>query len=90
MALVLGPLSLLGPPAQAATGAGTWSLDEAPAQLGFEEVDTISCPDPTYCVALESNQYEDDSLILSAGTWTYSSPRRTGRRAAAQQRVLFF
>ena len=70
MALVLGPLSLLGPPAQAATGAGTWSLDEAPAQLGFDEVDTISCPDPTYCVALDSNQYQDDSLIWSSGTWT--------------------
>ena len=69
IALVLGSLSFSGPPAQAATGAGTWSLDEAPAQLGFEEVDTISCPDPTYCVALESNQYQDDSLILSAGTW---------------------
>ena len=70
MALVLGPLCSLGQPAQAATGAGTWSLDGAPAQLGFEEVDTISCPDPTYCVALESNQYEDDSLTWSAGTWT--------------------
>ena len=60
---------MLGPPAQAATGAGTWSLDGAPAQLGFGEVDTISCPDPTYCVALASNQYEDDALILNAGTW---------------------
>ncbi len=69
MTLVLGTLSLLGPPAQAATGAGTWSLDGAPAQLGFGEVDTISCPDPTYCVALASNQYEDDALILNAGTW---------------------
>jgi hypothetical protein len=70
MALVLGPLSLLGQPAQAATGAGTWSLDGGPAQLGFEEVDAISCADPTYCVALESNQYEDDALILNAGTWS--------------------
>jgi len=69
MALVLGPLSFSGPPAQAATGAATWSLDETPGQLGFGEVDTISCPDPTYCVALASNQYQDDSLILSAGTW---------------------
>ena len=42
---------------------------ERPAQLGFGEVDTISCPDPTYCVALASNQYEDDALILNAGTW---------------------
>ena len=69
MALVLGPLSFSGPPAQAATGAATWSLEDAPAQLGFGEVDTISCPDPTYCVALASNQYQGDSLILSAGTW---------------------
>src|ERR1700689_4848267 len=69
MALVLGPLSFAGPPAQAATGAATWSLDEAPGQLGFGEVDTISCPDSTYCVALASNQYEDDALILNAGTW---------------------
>ena len=69
MALVLGPLSFPGPPAQAANGAATWSLDGAPGQLGFEEVDTISCPDTTYCVALASNQYEDDALILNAGTW---------------------
>ena len=70
LALVLGPLSLLGPPAQAATGAGTWSLDAGPAQLGFGEVDAISCADPTYCVALSSNQYEDDALIFSNGSWS--------------------
>ena len=70
MALVLGPLSLLEPPAQAATGAGTWSLDGAPGQLGFGEVDAISCADPTYCVALSSNQYEDDALIFSNGSWS--------------------
>src|ERR1700677_136365 len=70
LALVLGPLSLLGPSAQAATGAGTWSLDGGPAQLGFGEVDTISCADPTYCVALSSNQYEDDALIFSNGSWS--------------------
>jgi hypothetical protein len=70
MALVLGPLSLLGSPAQAgATGVGTWSLDGGPGQLGFDHVDTISCPDPTYCVALESTQDQDPSLIWSAGTW---------------------
>ena len=69
MALVLGFLSFSGPPAQAANGAATWTLDEAPGQLGFEEIDTVSCPDPTYCVALASNQYQDDSLILSAGIW---------------------
>jgi len=40
-----------------------------PGATWFGEVDTISCPDPTYCVALASNQYQDDSLILSAGTW---------------------
>jgi hypothetical protein len=69
MALFLGPIAVLGSPAQATTGAGTWSLDGAPGQLGFEEVDAISCADPTYCVALSSNQYEDDALVLSAGTW---------------------
>ena len=90
VALVLGLLSLLDPPAQAATGAGTWSLDAAPGQLGFGEVDAISCADPTYCVALSSNQYEDDALIDSNGSWSTRAPRRTGRRPAAQQRVLFF
>ena len=70
MALVLGPLSYSGPPAQAATGAATWTLDEAPQQHGFGEVDTISCPDQTYCVALSSNQYQGDSLIFSAGAWS--------------------
>ena len=70
VALVLGLLSLLDPPAQAATGAGTWSLDAAPGQLGFGEVDAISCADPTYCVALSSNQYEDDALIDSNGSWS--------------------
>ena len=72
VALVLGPLCMFGP-AQAATGAAAWSLDGGPAQLGFGEVDTISCPDPGYCVALSSNQYEDDALVLSAGTW-HSAP----------------
>ena len=67
---LVGPLSLLGPPAQAATGAGTWSLDGGPAQLGFGEVDAISCANPTYCVALSSNQYEDDALIFSNGSWS--------------------
>jgi hypothetical protein len=75
MALVLGLLSFSGQPAQGAAGAATpgaatWSLDTAPAQMGFGEVDTISCPDPTYCVALASNEYEDDSLTWSAGTWS--------------------
>ena len=74
MALVLGSLAFSGAPAQpagaATPGAATWSLDGAPAQLGFDEVDTVSCPDPTYCVALESNEYQDDSLVWSDGSWS--------------------
>ena len=68
-ALVVGPLSLLEPPAQA-TGAATWSVDSAPALNGLEGLNTISCPDTSYCVALESNQDEDDALIWSGGTWS--------------------
>ena len=69
IAILLAPTFLARVPAQA-TGAGTWSLDGGPAHLGFGEVDAISCADPTYCVALSSNQYEEDSLILEPAPGT--------------------
>ena len=68
IALVLGTLSVIGRPAQA-TGAGTWTVDSGSALTEPTGLNTISCPDTTYCVALDENQYDDDALIWSSGTW---------------------
>src|ERR1700760_969945 len=68
IALVLGALSVIGLPAQA-TGSGTWTVDSGSALTGLDGLNTISCPDTTYCVALDSNQYDDDALVWSSGTW---------------------
>ena len=57
-------------PASASTGAATWVLDSGPADLGFSQVSTISCPDSNYCIALDSNEYATSSLIFNDGEWS--------------------
>ena len=47
-------------------GASTLS----PALNGLEGLNTISCPDTSYCVALDSNQDEGDTLVWNGGTWS--------------------
>ena len=68
IALVLGTLSVIGRPAQA-TGAGTWTVDSGSALTEPTGLNTISCPDTTYCVALDENQNDVDALVWSSGTW---------------------
>ncbi|HTX00920.1 MAG TPA: hypothetical protein VMD59_19215 [Acidimicrobiales bacterium] len=50
-------------------GAATSTLDNGPAGLGSPELDIVSCPDASWCMAVESSPYTTDSLERNDGTW---------------------